>query len=77
MAASARCWKLARASTPTYRVLIGLNPMTGVVEGFRWALLRVPPNLSTIAVSAAVSVVLLVSGAFFFRRVEKTFADLL
>jgi lipopolysaccharide transport system permease protein len=67
----------ANSITPTYRVLIGLNPMTGVVEGFRWALLRVPPNMATIAVSTVVSIVLLVSGAFFFRRVEKTFADLL
>ena len=67
----------ANSVTKSYRVLIGLNPMTGVVEGFRWALLRIPPNLMTIAVSTAVSITLLVSGAFFFRRVEKTFADLL
>jgi lipopolysaccharide transport system permease protein len=67
----------ANSVTKSYRVLIGLNPMTGVVEGFRWALLRIPPNLMTIALSTFVSITLLVSGAFFFRRVEKTFADLL
>jgi lipopolysaccharide transport system permease protein len=67
----------ANEVTPSYRTLIGLNPMIGVVEGFRWSLLNVPPNVPTILLSALVSVVLLVTGAFFFRRVEKTFADVL
>lgn len=63
--------------TPKYRTLIGLNPMTGVVEGFRWSLLGVPPHFSTIVLSATVSILLVVSGAFFYRRVERTFADLM
>ncbi len=59
-----------------WRTLYGLNPMAGVVEGFRWALLGVetPPGPMT-AVSALVALVLLVTGAFYFRRMEKTFAD--
>jgi lipopolysaccharide transport system permease protein len=60
-----------------YRTIYGLNPMVGVVEGFRWALLGVksPPG-PMIYVSAAISVLLLVGGVIYFRRMEKTFADL-
>jgi lipopolysaccharide transport system permease protein len=65
----------ANAVTPGYRALIGLNPMSGVVEGFRWALLDIPPNIASILLSTLMSCTLLVSGAFFFRRVEKSFAD--
>jgi lipopolysaccharide transport system permease protein len=59
-----------------WRTLYGINPMAGVVEGFRWALLgtQTAPGL-IILVSALVAVGLLVSGAFYFRRMEKTFAD--
>ena len=56
--------------------MYGINPMAGVVEGFRWALLgtETAPG-PIIIVSALVAVALLVSGAFYFRRMEKTFAD--
>ncbi|MGB9609483.1 MAG: ABC transporter permease [Bryobacteraceae bacterium] len=59
-----------------WKTVYGLNPMAGVVEGFRWALLGVktPPG-PMLWVSVAAAVALLVSGAFFFRRMEKTFAD--
>ena len=59
-----------------WRTLYGINPMAGVVEGFRWALLgtETAPGL-IIVVSALVAIGLLVSGAFYFRRMEKTFAD--
>lgn len=59
-----------------WRTLYALNPMVGVVEGFRWALLEsgVQPG-PMLAVSAFTSLLILVSGAFFFRRVERTFAD--
>jgi len=59
-----------------WRALYGLNPMTGVIEGFRWALLGTGtrPGLYT-AVSAAVTVLLLISGAFYFKRMERSFAD--
>ena len=50
--------------------------MAGVVEGFRWALLGLDTAPGPmIFVSAAVSFILLISGAFYFRRMEKTFAD--
>jgi lipopolysaccharide transport system permease protein len=59
-----------------WRTLYGLNPMAGVVEGFRWALLgtNTAPGPMIIA-SSLVAVALLLSGAFYFRRVERTFAD--
>jgi lipopolysaccharide transport system permease protein len=59
-----------------WRTLYGINPMVGVVEGFRWALLHehtVPSPM--IAVSTMVAVSLLFGGAFYFRRQERTFAD--
>jgi len=56
--------------------LYGLNPMVGVVEGFRWVLLSTGTAPGTaIIVSALVAFGLLVSGTFYFRRMEKTFAD--
>jgi lipopolysaccharide transport system permease protein len=64
-----------------YRFLLSLNPMTGVVEGFRWALLgpsAVGGYLSAplIGISVAISLMVLVSGAFFFRSTEQLFADI-
>jgi lipopolysaccharide transport system permease protein len=60
-----------------WRTVYGLNPMVGVVEGFRWALLgtNTAPG-PIIAVSSAAALVILVTGAFYFRRMEKTFADI-
>ena len=56
--------------------LYGLNPMTGVVEGFRWALLGTGTAPGPVlAASAAMAVAMLVAGAFYFRRMERTFAD--
>lgn len=59
-----------------YRAVYGLNPMAGVVEGFRWALLGAaePPGVM-LAVSASVVLVILLSGLYFFRRMERSFAD--
>jgi lipopolysaccharide transport system permease protein len=59
-----------------WHTLFGINPMVGVVEGFRWALLgtETAPG-PIIIVSSLVALVLLVGGVFFFRRMEKTFAD--
>lgn len=60
-----------------WRTLYGLNPMVGVIEGFRWALLGTDTAPGPIiAVSTIVAVALLVSGAYYFKRLEKTFADL-
>jgi lipopolysaccharide transport system permease protein len=59
-----------------YRPLYGLNPMTGVVEGFRWALLGTDaPDWGMMMVSAGVVILLLVGSVFYFRRMEKSFAD--
>ena len=60
-----------------WRVLYGLNPMAGVVEGFRWALLGTNPPGPLLLVSAIVVVVMLVGGLYYFRRIatQKTFAD--
>jgi lipopolysaccharide transport system permease protein len=59
-----------------YRTFYGLNPMAGVVEGFRWALLGTenPPG-AMFWVSSAIVVLMLVSGLYYFRGMEKTFAD--
>ena len=59
-----------------WRPLYGLNPMVGVVEGFRWALLgtNTPPGFMILASSMA-AVVMLMTGVFVFRRMERTFAD--
>lgn len=59
-----------------FQKLYALNPMTGVVQGFRWALLGVgsPPSELLLASSIA-ALVLLVTGALYFRRMERTFAD--
>lgn len=60
----------------TARALYGLNPMTGVVETMRWALLGTGTGPSEMAaVSALITLLILVTGAFYFRRVEKFFAD--
>jgi lipopolysaccharide transport system permease protein len=61
-----------------WRIVYGLNPMAGVVEGFRWALLgtdTAPGKM--IIVSALVALTLFISGAFYFRRMEQSFADVL
>jgi lipopolysaccharide transport system permease protein len=62
---------------PAWKILYGLNPMTGVVEGFRWALLggSAPPWDLLAASSLGVSALLL-GGLFFFQRLERSFADL-
>ncbi len=58
------------------RMIYGINPMTGVIEGFRWALLDTDTAPGPIViVSTLAAVALLISGAYYFRRMEKTFAD--
>ena len=60
------------------RALYGLNPMTGVVEGFRWALLGTDTAPGPIILlSSLAALVLLVGGALYFRRMERSFADVL
>jgi lipopolysaccharide transport system permease protein len=58
-----------------WRTVYGLNPMVGVVEGFRWVLLGTAAPGPVILVSTLVALAVLIGGAFYFRRMEKTFAD--
>jgi lipopolysaccharide transport system permease protein len=61
-----------------FRAWLGLNPMAGVVEGFRWALLGTSqPSAALLGVSTAVAVGTLVSGFYYFRRMEAGFADVI
>lgn len=60
-----------------WRIVFGLNPMTGVVEGFRWALLGAGEGLDPLglAVSVIIVVILLITGLLFFRKNERNFVD--
>ena len=59
-----------------WKTLYGLNPMAGVVEGFRWALLDTDTQPgSMVFISAVAAIVVFVGGLYYFRRMEKTFAD--
>ncbi len=61
---------------PAWRPLYGLNPMAGVVEGFRWALLeKSEPPGAMLVVSIAVVILILIGGLYYFRRMEQQFAD--
>ncbi len=60
-----------------WRLIFALNPMTGVIEGFRWGLLgKESPDFALMIASAAVVLMLLFGGLVFFRQMERTFADL-
>jgi lipopolysaccharide transport system permease protein len=66
----------ANIVTGWWRALYGLNPMVGVVEGFRWALLNRPEMPTTDLIMSTITVVvLLISGLYYFQRSEETFAD--
>ncbi len=61
-----------------WRLLYSLNPMVGIIEGFRWALLgKARPDFLVMAISTAAVIALLVGGVVFFRRMERTFADVI
>ena len=60
-----------------WRAVYALNPMVGVVDGFRWAMLdTAAPPMSSLVVSITVAIVALASGVMYFRRMEKSFADI-
>src|SRR5262249_50452917 len=62
----------------TWRRLYSLNPLVGVIEGFRWALLgKQIPDFGLIAISSAVVISLLFAGVIYFKRMERSFADLI
>jgi len=75
MYASPVAYSAGLVPTGFWRIVYGLNPMAGVIQGFRWALLGTQPPDELMAVSVVMVLVLLVSGLFYFRRMEKTFAD--
>ena len=65
-----------------FRFLMALNPMTGIVEGFRWAILgsqlaNTQPSMTNIVVSTAITFFVLITGMIFFRHSERTFADII
>ena len=64
---------------PNWRFIYSLNPMVGAIDGFRWCLLRGEPALDplNLAVSIGMAALLLASGIWYFRRTERTFADLI
>jgi lipopolysaccharide transport system permease protein len=59
-----------------WRLIYSLNPMAGVIEGFRWALLgKEQPELGVIAITTVMIVILFLGGLVYFKRMEETFAD--
>jgi lipopolysaccharide transport system permease protein len=60
-----------------WQLLMGLNPMAGIVIGFRHAILGTPASWQVMGVSLAVSLLLFVCGLFIFRRMERRFADII
>jgi lipopolysaccharide transport system permease protein len=67
----------ASTSLPqSWQLIYSLNPMVGVIEGFRWVLLGTEPPKPLMIVSISIVFVIMITGAFYFRRMEKSFADL-
>jgi lipopolysaccharide transport system permease protein len=64
---------------PTWRALYSFNPMVGAIDGFRWCLLRGEPALdpANLAISVAMAIFLLFTGTWYFRRMERNFADVI
>jgi lipopolysaccharide transport system permease protein len=61
-----------------WRLVYSLNPMVGVIEGFRWALLgKEAPDSRALGISVAMVILMLVGGVVYFRRTERTFADVI
>jgi lipopolysaccharide transport system permease protein len=60
-----------------WQVFYGLNPMVGVIQGFRWALLGGPPPGAALGLSVSAMLILLISGMFYFKRMERSFADII
>lgn len=58
-----------------YRLWFAINPMTGIIDGFRWCLLGEPMNWTSFYISVAIISIFLYIGIYYFRKVEKTFAD--
>lgn len=77
MYASPVAYSAGLIPTGPWRIVYGLNPLAGVIQGFRWALLGASPPDELLVVSIVIVLFLLVSGLFYFRRMERTFADVI
>jgi lipopolysaccharide transport system permease protein len=75
--ASPVAYSMTLIDSPRWRMLYGLNPMAGVVQGFRWALIGADAPGAPALASVAVTVLLLVTGLRYFRGTEDTFADVI
>jgi lipopolysaccharide transport system permease protein len=62
-------------ASPLWKLVYGLNPMAGIIQAFRWVLLGSEPPGQLMIVSIVIVLILLVSGLFYFRRMERHFAD--
>jgi len=67
------------AKLAPFRVLYSLNPVVGVIDGFRWSILGGPNPIDglSFSVSVVMTVVLLISGVWYFRKTERSFADII
>ncbi len=77
MYASPVAYSAGLIPTGPWRIIYGLNPLAGVIQGFRWALLGASPPNELLIVSIVIVLILLVSGLYYFRRMERTFADVI
>jgi lipopolysaccharide transport system permease protein len=75
--ASPVAYSTSLITSPAWRAVYSLNPMVGVIEGFRWAVLGSTPPSVLMVPSVLVTGVLLAGGLFFFRRTEASFADVI
>jgi len=75
MFASPVAYSIELVPTGIWRIVYALNPMAGVIQGFRWALLGSRPPDEMILVSLAIVAILIVTGLYYFRKMEKGFAD--
>ena len=67
----------AQILSPKVRLIYGLNPMAGVIQGFRWSVLGIGPAPGPmLLVSTSITILLLVGGLFYFRRTEEQFSDI-
>jgi lipopolysaccharide transport system permease protein len=71
--------KVSDSYGENYRLLYSLNPIVGVIDGFRWCLLRgqSPLDGTTVLTSVLLTSVLCLSGIWYFRKMERTFADVI
>jgi lipopolysaccharide transport system permease protein len=75
MYASPVAYSAGLIPTGPWRIIYGLNPLAGVIQGFRWALLGGNPPDVLMVISVIIMLVILVTGLYYFRRMEKIFAD--